>query len=449
MPTKVLVVGGGGREHAIVKALARSDTRIYAAMKNKNPGIARLSASFTLVKETDVEKVLVMAEEESVELAVIGPEAPLEAGLSDTLEKHGIGCVGPSRAAARIETNKEFARSLMEKHRIPGNIRFASFDNLADASSYVKDADHELAVKPIGLTGGKGVKIQGEHLATKEDVIRYVAEVFEKKIGGAGVVLEERLKGEEFTLQAFCDGGRVALMPLVQDHKRAYEGDVGPNTGGMGSYSAQDHLLPFVERKDVEAAGETMRRTVAALEDEGSPYRGVLYGQFMLTAQGPKVIEFNARFGDPEAMNVLPLLDSEFLEVCEGIVSGNLSPSKVRFAHKATVCKYVVPEGYGTESKAGHEIKVDERAIDKEGAELFYAAVNEENGRVLTGTSRAVAVVGIDETIEKAEQMCERSLKYVSGDAIYVRHDIGKRAIIEKKVERMNALRKCNNQCPS
>ncbi len=449
MPTKVLVVGGGGREHAIVKALARSDTKIYAAMKNKNPGIARLSASFTLVKETDVEKIVVMAQEEGVDLAVVGPEAPLQAGLSDALEGRGIRCVGPGKAAARIETNKEFARSLLDKHRIPGNIRFAAFDDIADATSYVKEAEFELAVKPVGLTGGKGVKIQGEHLATKEDVIRYVAEVFDKRIGGARVVLEERLEGEEFTLQAFCDGGKVALMPLVQDHKRAYEGDVGPNTGGMGSYSAEDHLLPFVERRDVEAAGDTMRRTVAALEEEGSPYRGVLYGQFMLTATGPKVIEFNARFGDPEAMNVLPLLDSEFLEVCQGIVSGDLSPSKVRFAHKATVCKYVVPEGYGTEPKSGREIRVDEKAIDREGAEVFYAAVNDENGRILTGTSRAVAVVGIDETIEKAEQMCERSLRYVSGEAIYVRHDIGKRAIIEKKVERMRALRKGNNQCSS
>jgi phosphoribosylamine--glycine ligase len=231
-------------------------------------------------------------------------------------------------------------------------------------------------------------------------------------------------------------------MPLVQDHKRAYEGDVGPNTGGMGSYSAEDHLLPFVEKRDVETAGETMRRTVAALEDEGSPYRGVLYGQFMLTADGPKVIEFNARFGDPEAMNVLPLLDSEFLEICQGIVGGSLSPSKVRFAHKATVCKYVVPEGYGTEPKSGREIRVDERAIEAEGSEVFYAAVNEENGRILTGTSRAVAVVGIDSSIEKAEQACERALRHVSGEAIYVRHDIGKRGIIEKKVERMRTLRK-------
>ncbi|MDD1769543.1 MAG: phosphoribosylamine--glycine ligase [Methanomassiliicoccales archaeon] len=442
MSVKVLVVGGGGREHAIVRALVRSDASIFAAMKNKNPGIARSSMSYSLVKETDVEKVLTFALEESVELAVVGPEAPLESGLSDALEAHGIGCIGPSKAAARIETNKEFARTLLEKHQIAGNIRFAAFDDFADAKRYILDADFELAVKPVGLTGGKGVKIQGEHLVTKEDVIQYVREVFDRKIGGAGVVLEERLRGEEFTLQAFCDGGSVALMPLVQDHKRAYEGDVGPNTGGMGSYSAEDHLLPFVERRDVEAAGETMRRTVAALEDEGSPYYGILYGQFMLTADGPKVIEFNARFGDPEAMNVLPLLDSEFLEICQGIVAGSLSPSKVRFAHKATVCKYVVPEGYGTEPKAGREIRVNERAIEAEGAELFYAAVNEENGKILTGTSRAVAVVGVGPTIESAEQTCERALKHVSGEAIYVRHDIGKRSIIEKKVERMRALRK-------
>ncbi|MCX6652496.1 MAG: phosphoribosylamine--glycine ligase, partial [Methanomassiliicoccales archaeon] len=221
-----------------------------------------------------------------------------------------------------------------------------------------------------------------------------------------------------------------------------FEGDVGPNTGGMGSYSAEDHLLPFVERGEVESAVETMRRTVLALAKEGCPYQGVLYGQFMLTSSGPKVIEFNARFGDPEAMNVLPLLESDFAEVCSSITSSSISPSKVRFARKATVCKYVVPEGYGIEARAGLPIEVDEERIEKEHAHLFYAAVSEENGRILTGTSRAVAVVGVEDSIEKAERACERALRFVKGEAIYVRHDIGRREIIEKKVERMQALRK-------
>ncbi len=439
---KVLAVGGGGREHAIVKALARGGAVVSTVMKNRNPGIARLSKDFLLAKETDVDKVVKYALSQEVELAVIGPESPLEAGLVDRLTKEGILCAGPSRSAARIETSKSFARELLRKYRVPGNIRFASFTDLGEAERHLESIDYEVAVKPIGLTGGTGVKIQGEHLANASDVLAYVREIFEKGIGGAGVVLEERLEGEEFTLQAFCDGKNVVPMPLVQDHKRAFEGDKGPNTGGMGSYSSEDHLLPFISSSEMEEATETMRRTVQALASEGAPYHGVLYGQFMLTREGPKVIEFNARFGDPEAMNVLPLLESDFVEVCSGIADGDVSRKRCEFKRAATVCKYVVPEGYGTDSKVNVPINVDEEGVQRAGAELFYAAVNEEEGRILTSTSRSVAVVGIDVSIDAAERQCERALRFISGEHIYVRHDIGKHEIIQRKVERMRAIRK-------
>jgi phosphoribosylamine--glycine ligase len=228
-------------------------------------------------------------------------------------------------------------------------------------------------------------------------------------------------------------------MPLVQDHKRAFEGDLGPNTGGMGSYSLQDHLLPFVRKEDLAKAMESMNRTVEALRKEECAYQGVLYGQFMLTANGPRIIEFNARFGDPEAMNVLPLLDSNFVEICHGIADGDLS-SKVSFAKLATVCKYVVPAGYGLEPKANLPIAVDEEAVAKAGAKVFYAAVNEERGRILTSSSRAVGVVGIAPDLERAEANCEQALKHVRGEAIYVRHDIGRKEMIERKLERMRAI---------
>jgi phosphoribosylamine--glycine ligase len=186
---------------------------------------------------------------------------------------------------------------------------------------------------------------------------------------------------------------------------------------------------------------ESMHRTVEALRKEDCAYQGVLYGQFMLTSKGPRIIEFNARFGDPEAMNVLPLLDSNFVEICHGIADGDLSRSKVSFAKLATVCKYVVPAGYGLEPKANLPIEVDEKAVAKEGARLFYAAVNEENGRIFTSSSRAVGIVGIAPDLERAEANCERALKHVKGEAIYVRHDIGRKEIIERKVERMRAIR--------
>jgi phosphoribosylamine--glycine ligase len=298
-----------------------------------------------------------------------------------------------------------------------------------------------LAVKPVGLTGGKGVKVQGEQLKDKSEVLAYVKEIFDTKMGGGGVVLEEKAMGEEFTLMAFCDGRDIAIMPLVQDHKRAFEGDLGPNTGGMGSYSAEDHLLPFVKRAERDQAKDIMSKVIAALAKDGMPYKGVLYGQFMLTSAGPKVIEFNARFGDPEAMNVLPLLRTPFSSVCEAIVSGRLASMKVEFAEKASVCKYVVPTGYGEKPAADKEIKVDEAAVRREGARAFYAAVNEVDGVIMTTNSRAVGVVGLGASIAEAEKRCEAALLHVKGEAIYVRHDIGRPDILRQKVDRMARIR--------
>ncbi|HHT75713.1 MAG TPA: phosphoribosylamine--glycine ligase [Methanomassiliicoccaceae archaeon] len=438
---KVLVVGGGGREHALAAALERSGAELYSAMRNNNPGIARLAKEVRLVRETDVSSILEFARAAGVDIAVMGPEAPLEAGLVDALEAEGIGCVGPTKAAARLETSKSFARELMQRYGVPGNLRFASFDDLDEAKGYVREAGFELAIKPVGLTGGKGVKVQGEHLHDIKESEAYLEEIFGQGLGGGSVILEERAVGEEFTLQVFCDGRNVVPMPLVQDHKRAYEGDVGPNTGGMGSYSAEDHLLPFVSESDKEAALDILRRTVEAIAQEGHPYRGVLYGQFMLTRDGPRVIEFNARFGDPEAMNVLSILETPFLEVCEGIVDGSLSPN-VSFARKATVCKYVVPAGYGTAPQSGKPIEVDEEAVAREGARLYYAMVDGEAGRVVTTTSRALGVVGIDDSIQEAEEACERALRHVRGEAIFVRHDIGKAELVNRRVEHMARLRK-------
>jgi phosphoribosylamine--glycine ligase len=231
-------------------------------------------------------------------------------------------------------------------------------------------------------------------------------------------------------------------MPLVQDHKRAFEGDEGPNTGGMGSYSDADHLLPFVQRDEYGKAVDIVKKMIAAMREEGCPYKGVLYSQFMLTRNGPKVIEYNARFGDPEAMNVLTILSSDFPDICQGIAGGHLNKVKVQFQNKATVCKYVVPQGYGTGSRAGLPIEVDEMAIEREGARLYYAMVDEVDGRILTTSSRAVGVVGVDDTLQTAEEACERALRFVKGEAIYVRHDIGKKEIVQCRKDHMDALRR-------
>src|SRR5881296_3621586 len=437
---KVLVVGGGGREHAIVEALHRSQADIYAAMSNQNPGIRRRSKDVLLGDVTDVERIVSWAKGHGIELAVIGPEAPLGNGITDALEAVAIPTVGPSREAAQLETNKEFTRALMQAHQIPGVPQFWAFDDLARFEEFVNDSDFEFVIKPLGLTGGKGVRVWGDHFSSKAEALAYGREILEKKIGGtARFLVEEKLVGEEFSLQAFCDGRALVPMPLAQDHKRAYEGDKGPNTGGMGSYSDADHRLPFLTNEDFDRALETMTRTVEAMAARGTPFKGILYGGFMATKDGPMLLEYNVRFADPEAMNVLPILEDDFLTLCEKLVDGNL-PTTARFAGRSTVCKYVVPAGYGTTPKAGVAIDVDEARITKAGAELFYASVEEHDGQVFTTASRSLAVVGVAESLPEAESACEAGLTHVRGN-VYVRHDIGTAAAIARKVEHMRTIR--------
>jgi phosphoribosylamine--glycine ligase len=436
---RVLSVGGGAREHAMVKALDRGGAEIFAVMKNRNPGIARLSKDFSLQDECNVDSVCAWAAKKKVELAVIGPEAPLAAGLVDALADKGISSVGPDLRAARIESSKEYMRNLMKERKLPGTIEYGVFEDLDRIKDFMNAFGKEVVVKPIGLAAGKGAKVMGEHLHTLDDVMEYCKMIIQNNIGGTPrVVIEEKIEGEEFTFQCFCDGKNVAAMPLVQDHKRAYEGDRGPNTGGMGSYSQADHLLPFLTKDDMNDALDIIKKVVAAMRDDGNAYKGILYGQFMLTKSGPQVIEFNARFGDPEAMNVLPLLEDNFVDVCQAIAGGGLKA--LRFRKEATVCKYIVPEGYGVKSAVGEEIAVNEKKIEGTGAELFYASVNEKDGKVYTTSSRSLGVVGFGGSIGQAEAIAEKALEHVSGN-VFIRHDIGKDEAIRKKVQHMEAIR--------
>ncbi|MEM2124341.1 MAG: phosphoribosylamine--glycine ligase [Methanolinea sp.] len=429
MTMKILVVGSGGREHAIAMALSRNtDAEIYAAMAHENPGIARLCRKFHVGKETDVRAVTQFSRENSIDYAIIGPEAPLEAGIVDALESAGIPCVGPTRAAARLETDKAFCREIMESHGIRGCPRYRVFRDPDDAVAFLRDYPGDLAIKPIGLTGGKGVKIVGEHL-DREGAAEYI-----RSLSG-GVILEERLHGEEFTLQAFSDGKDVVPMPLVQDHKRAYEGDKGPNTGGMGSYSLPDHGLPFVSPADREEALGIMRSAIRAMEKIGTPYRGILYGQFMNTRNGPMVVEFNARFGDPEAMDGLSILETDLLAIVEGIVGGTLARLPVSFSRKATVCKYVVPEGYPESPLRGERITLG----PYEPAFLYYANVTERDGALYTGSSRTLAFVGVGETLADAERIAEAAASGVRGRVRH-RRDIGTPALLERRIAHMREL---------
>ncbi|NLO78141.1 MAG: phosphoribosylamine--glycine ligase [Methanomicrobiales archaeon] len=430
MHMKFLVVGGGGREHALADALSRSsNVEIYSVMGKKNPGIAALSTDVYICDETEIHRVADYAEANGVEYAVIGPEAPLEAGIADTLAERGIACIGPRKEAARIETDKAFCRNLMRSHGIDGCPGYQAFHDPEGACRYIDEHDVNLAIKPIGLTGGKGVKIMGEHVdaAGAKNYIREIK---------GDVVLEERLIGEEFTLLAFVDGEHLVPMPLVQDHKRAYEGDVGPNTGGMGSYSMEDHSFPFVTDDDRDRAFAIMEAVIAALNKEGHPFIGFLYGQFMNTANGPQVIEFNARFGDPEAMNLLSLLTSDFATILVKMAAGTLTPADVTFAHKASVCKYLVPEGYPDKPQEGKLLTIG----DYGDAKLFFANVTLDNGKYYTQTSRTLAFVGMGDTLQEAEQQAERAAASVSG-AVRYRHDIGTMDVLDKRIAHMRSIR--------
>jgi phosphoribosylamine--glycine ligase len=441
----VLVVGGGGREDAIAWSLAKSEVNLFAAMNNKNPGIIKLCKDIKNIKkvdETKIDDIANWAETKKIDLAVIGLEDPLGCGITDELKKRGISAVGPTKAASQLEMSKEFARNLLERNRISGRIDYKVFDNVNDAKNFIETSDKDLVIKPIGLTGGKGVKILGEHLESKKDAIGYVNEIIQNRIGNySKVLIEEKLCGEEFTLQCFVDGKHVIPMPAVQDHKRAFEGDTGPNTGGMGSYSQKDGLLPFLKKEECKEGVRIIEHVVQAMRKEGMEYKGIIYGQFMLTVDGLKIIEFNARFGDPEAMNVLPLLNSDFVEICWDIVDGNLSSNKIEFAQKATVCKYVVPLYYGTNQvKKGEKLIIDEEGIKNSGAIAFPAKINAENGMISTTSSRSIAIVGISDEIETAEKIAENAIRYIKGP-VYARHDIGKQDLIMKRVRHMNELR--------
>jgi len=439
---RVLLIGNGGREHAIARAVKRSNglSELYAFMAAKNPGIAKLCREFSIGNTNDAAAVAKFALSKKIDLAVVGPEAPLEAGVVDELLKHGVRCASPTKSAARMETDKGFARELLRKYNVKGSPDFGVFMDFKEAWSFIDSLGKPVVVKPAGLTGGKGVRIVGEQLRDSNDAKEYAKEILAEGVGGIRkVVVEEKLEGEEFSLQAFVDGMRVIGTPMVQDHKRAFANDEGPNTGGMGAYSDTGYVLPFLRKSDYEDGVSIMEKSVEAFRKEtGEDYKGFLYGGFIVTADGVKLLEFNARLGDPEAMNTLSVIKSDFLNILERVVDGNLKDAS--FYRKATVCKYLVPEGYPTSPRKNEPVEVDEKAIESSGAVLYYASVNQKDGRIYTGSSRTAGLVGIAESIEKAERIAESAIGFVKGKLSY-RKDIGTRELIQKRMDHMKRLR--------
>lgn len=435
--TKVLLVGSGAREHAIADALIAGGAEVYAYMQLLNPGIKKIAKKYDVGKAGDVASAVKFACENSAEIAVIGPETPLAAGIVDELKKAGVECVGPEKLHAQLETSKSFTRNLVKKYGIEGGIKFRIFTkgNATEAKQFIKElcSAGGCVVKPDGLTGGKGVKLTGEHLRNEDEVFAYCKDVLEAH---PSVVIEERLEGEEFSLQTLTDGnGGFLHFPVVQDHKRAFENDCGPNTGGMGSYSDSNFLLPFLEAEDVEKAKTITEAVAAAIKKElGAPYRGVMYGGFMKTKAGIKLLEYNARFGDPETMNIMPLLRTSFLEICKATVEKRLAKLKVEFERKATVCKYVVPEGYPDNPVTG-------RIVVPEGGKslVYYANVEERNDGIHTTKSRAVGFVGMADAINDAEKIAEEAASKVQG-RVFHRKDIGTEKLLQKRIYHMKKV---------
>lgn len=436
---RVLVVGSGAREHALGWALDRAGARVVVAGAPKNAGLARLAATYAVVDPNVPAPVVAFAKAERVDFAVIGPEAPLAHGLGDALRAAEIPVVGPSQAGARLESSKRFCRELLQKHRIEASPRFVAVGHVDQVDARVAEFHGPFVVKPVGLTSGKGVRVQGTDFAGPSEGAAYAKELL--ATSRSGVLLEEKVEGEEFSLMAFVTDSGIYPMPLVQDFKRGLEGDQGGNTGGMGSYSQRDHLLPFVSATMRDRALEVLTRTVDALKQEGIPFRGVLYGGFMLTQAGPVLMEFNTRFGDPEALNVLTLYEEgDFAKLLYGVATGRVDPNLVRFRLRATAVKYLVPPGYGTSPRAGGEVRLDEPRIEDSGVHLFYGAAEPIGpGRLRLGTSRGLALVGEASAIHEAGSRVEAALEFVEGE-FYVRHDIATPDDLARRTEHMRRL---------
>ncbi|MGA9109866.1 MAG: phosphoribosylamine--glycine ligase [Smithella sp.] len=440
--SNILLIGNGAREHALAETISRSEQkpRLFSFMKSNNPGIASLSIKTMLGSYTDLEAITGFAAKNKIEFAVIGPEDPLNNGVVDALSGIDIPSVGPTKSLARLETSKSFTRNLVGKHNIPGNPRFGVFKAIDGVEAFLNELEG-IVLKPDGLTGGKGVLVQGDHFATRKEALNLCKQIL---TDGSSLIVEEKFDGEEFSLQCLCDGKTVVGTPLVQDHKRRFDQDKGPNTGGMGSYSMADHLMPFLRPQDLQDGLEITRQVAAALfKETGIFYKGVMYGGFIATKDGVKLLEYNARFGDPEAMNILPLLKTDFVEICRHIIAGTLDKLKIEFEHKATVCKYVVPKGYGL--PANHPDAASSKAKIEVGdvreARLYYSSVDQKEDGLYLSSSRAIGIVGIANTLADARKIAEEGVKAVKGPVAY-RADIGTDALIQKRVDHMKKIRK-------
>lgn len=417
MPT-VLLIGGGGREHALARAFLDSQTCPRVLCAPGNPGTPdRLDVSVD-----DIDGLVEAARSHAVDLVVIGPEAPLVAGLADRLRALGIAVVGPNAAAAQLEGSKAFSKSVMDEAGVP-TARWGHFDSPEPAIKFARQLGR-VVVKADGLAGGKGVVVAAD-LAEAETAIR---ETLSGAFGAAGatVLVEERLEGEELSVIALCDGETVCVLAPSQDHKRVGDGDVGPNTGGMGAYSPAPRGTPEL----LEELKQTcLTPIIDVMKRRGAPFSGILYAGLMLTEEGPKVLEYNVRFGDPEAQAILPRLDEDAYLLFEAVAKGRLQDRPVRFSDQAAVTVVLAAPGYPQKPETGHEIMGLKAAAAIDGVSIYHAGTREKGGRIESAGGRVLAVTGMGDDLEAAARAAYAGCRAISWPGMHYRKDIAHRAL--------------------
>jgi phosphoribosylamine--glycine ligase len=424
---KVLLVGSGGREHALAWKLAQSPRLDSLLVAPGNAGTARLKSprariANVAIRTEDKAGLVQFATREKIDLAVVGPEAPLADGLADDLRAAGIPAFGPSQAAAQIEASKPFAKAFMARHGIP-TARFAVFQSLDPALAHLRAAEYPVVIKASGLTAGKGVIVPRD-AEEAEAALRRMMEAREFGAAGDEVVIEERLEGPEVSLFAFTDGTTTRITLPAQDHKRVFDGDRGPNTGGMGAYAPVPVCPPAI----VEEVRRTiLQPAIDGLRAEGRPFAGILYGGLMLTAAGPMVIEFNCRFGDPEAQVILPLLDSDLLPIALACATGALAGEDVRWKAGAAACVAIASGGYPGKYATGLPISGLEE--NRPNSFVFHAGTREQDGCVVTAGGRVLCVTGWGGDIPQAIQSAYAAVEPIRFEGMHFRKDIGHRAL--------------------
>ena len=419
---KVLVVGGGGREHALVWKISQSPkvTKIYAAPGNA--GMAGL-AECAPIKAEDIPGLLAFARANAIDLTIVGPEGPLSMGIVDEFTKAGLRIFGPGAKAAEIEASKRFSKDLMKKYHIP-TAEYGVFTDKSKAAAYVREKGAPIVVKADGLAAGKGVVVA----ETVEEALRALDVIMtEKAYGAAGerVVIEECLMGEEASFMAFSDGRTVVPMASSQDHKRVFDDDKGPNTGGMGAYSPAPVVTKQLERKVMETI---MVPTVRAMEKEGRLFKGVLYAGLMIRNNEARVLEFNARFGDPETQPVMARLDTDLIEIIEAILDERLSTLEIKWKLESAVCIVMASGGYPGNYEKGREITGLDAAAGLKGVLVFHSGTAMKNGMVVTDGGRVLGVTGLGPSVATAIENAYKGVGAINFDGAHYRRDIGARA---------------------